>query len=177
MTSGLLYFVPSLLPSIFAPSYFNLGVSLFKCSGEHSCMSSTFSKAILSLTCCFRTAKSDSFWNRNVVQLNLVIRHTPCNSENIHNNSLFLLYLIIVIFIYCYGNVEVDTRCMTFTLYRIQHRTVHIPWLVDSCACRKSRLIKGNELSYATGSLNAGSPAFGGAYEFGQLGTGLSRFR
>ena len=51
------FFVPTVLLSTFIPllvpsspvslSYFNLAVPMRKCSGEHSCMSSTFSIAML----------------------------------------------------------------------------------------------------------------------------------
>ena len=62
--TGLLFFVSAvllftiillfLLPSAVSLSYFNLAVPMRKCLGKHSCMSSTFSIAILNGTCSLR---------------------------------------------------------------------------------------------------------------------------
>ena len=66
--SGLLFFLLTLLLSIFiifflptssvSLSYFIHSVPMCKCSGKHSCMSSTFYISILNGTICFRSAKT-----------------------------------------------------------------------------------------------------------------------
>ena len=68
LSTFILLFLPSSSVSL---TNFNLAVPMRECTGEHSCMSSPFSIAILNETCSLRsTITAKTFWTRSAIQLN-----------------------------------------------------------------------------------------------------------